>query len=390
MNGSNQRDAANLAGRARQALGRRDPAGALVLLRQAEVLESSLELLLDKALALRMLGDLPEAIEALDAALVLDPENFLALLSKGALLERLGRSRQSVFVYKAAIAVAPPVQNLAPALAAAVEKAKQAVEAASATLVAHLKSRVADLRTQFAGEDLDRFDESLEIYAGRTRAFVQQPLLLHYPRLPAIPFFDRSFFPWLADLEAATPTIREEMIGARERRLAGFVPYIAYPPGVPVNQWAELNHSLKWSTFFLWLNGVRQDEACALCPKTAAVLDSLPMPHQPNYAPTAMFSVLDPRTRIPSHTGSTNTRLVVHLPLVLPGPARFRVGNVTRPWRMGEAWVFDDTIEHEAWNDADESRAILIFDVWNPLLSEAEKALISAMMTARKAYESEP
>lgn len=390
MNAGNQSEAATLARRARDALGRRDAAGALALLRQAEALESSVELLLDKALALRMLGELAQAIEALDAALGLDPQDFLALLSKGALLERLGRNRQSVFVYKAAIAVAPPVQGLAPGLAAALEKAKQTVAAGSEALVTHLESTVASLRLQFAGEDLDRFDESLEIYAGRTRAFVQQPLLLHYPRLPAIPFFDRNHFPWITDLEAATPTIREEMIAARDRRLEGFVPYIAYPPGVPVNQWIELNHSLKWSTFFLWLNGVRQDDACALCPKTAAVLDSLPMAQQPNYAPTAMFSVLDPHTKIPPHTGSTNTRLVVHLPLVLPGPARFRVGNVTRPWRMGEAWVFDDTIEHEAWNDADESRAILIFDVWNPLLSDAEKALISAMMTARKAYESQP
>jgi len=390
VNAGNQSEAANLARRAREALGRRDAVGALALLRHAQSLESSVEVFLDKALALRMLGEFDQAIEALDAALGLDPQDFLALLSKGALLERLGRNRQSVFVYKAAIAVAPPVQGLAPGLAAALGKARQAVEAASEALVTHLESTVAPLRGQFAGDDLERFDESLQIYAGRTRAFVQQPLLLHYPRLPAIPFFDRSFFPWLADLEAATPTIREEMIAAREQRMEGFVPYIAYPPGVPVNQWVELNHSLKWSTFFLWLNGVPQEDAHALCPKTAAVLQSLPMARQPNYAPTAMFSVLDPRTRIPAHTGSTNTRLVVHLPLVLPGPARFRVGNVTRPWRMGEAWVFDDTIEHEAWNDADESRAILIFDVWNPLLSEAERALISAMMTARKAYESEP
>jgi aspartyl/asparaginyl beta-hydroxylase (cupin superfamily) len=100
-----------------------------------------------------------------------------------------------------------------------------------------------------------------------------------------------------------------------------------------------------------------------------------------------MFSVLDARTRIPPHTGSTNVRLVVHLPLVLPGPARFRVGNVTREWKMGEAWVFDDTIEHEAVNDADSPRTILILDVWNPFLSEAERALVSAMMVARKAYE---
>ncbi|MBV8593095.1 MAG: aspartyl/asparaginyl beta-hydroxylase domain-containing protein, partial [Caulobacteraceae bacterium] len=83
---------------------------------------------------------------------------------------------------------------------------------------------------------------------------------------------------------------------------------------------------------------------------------------------------------------STNTRLVVHLPLVLPGPAWFRVGNVKRDWRMGEAWVFDDTIEHEAVNDADEARTILIMDVWNPLLTAAERELISVMMTARRAF----
>ena len=110
---------------------------------------------------------------------------------------------------------------------------------------------------------------------------------------------------------------------------------------------------------------------------------------QPGFAPTALFSALAPRTRIPPHTGSTNSRLVVHLPLVLPGPARFRVGNDTRAWRMGEAWVFDDTIEHEAWNDADETRVILIFDIWNPLLSQAERELISAMMTAHTTWHTQ-
>ncbi len=113
------------------------------------------------------------------------------------------------------------------------------------------------------------------------------------------------------------------------------------------------------------------------------------MADQTGHAPTAMFSVLDARTAIPPHTGSTNTRLVVHLPLDLPGPAWFRVGNVRRDWRMGQAWVFDDTIEHEAMNEADAPRTILIFDVWNPFLSEAERALVSAMMSARRAWEGE-
>lgn len=110
------------------------------------------------------------------------------------------------------------------------------------------------------------------------------------------------------------------------------------------------------------------------------------MAQQPGFAPTAMFSRLDPHTRIPAHTGSSNVRLITHLPLVLPGPARFRVGNETRPWKMGEAWVFDDTIEHEAWNDADEDRVILTFDIWNPFLSESERALITVLMAAKNEY----
>jgi aspartyl/asparaginyl beta-hydroxylase (cupin superfamily) len=70
----------------------------------------------------------------------------------------------------------------------------------------------------------------------------------------------------------------------------------------------------------------------------------------------------------------------------LPGPARFRVGNSVKEWKMGQAWIFDDTIEHEAWNDAEEMRVILIFDVWNPYLTEQEKTLITAMMKAQRAF----
>ena len=97
---------------------------------------------------------------------------------------------------------------------------------------------------------------------------------------------------------------------------------------------------------------------------------------RPRYGPTAFFSILDAKTRIPPHCGVTNTRLIVHVPLVIPEGCRFRVGSTTRPWRPGEAFVFDDTIEHEAWNDSDIPRAVLIFDIWNPYLSEAERELV--------------
>jgi aspartate beta-hydroxylase len=193
-------------------------------------------------------------------------------------------------------------------------------------------------------------------------------------------------FSWLGELEAATGMIQAELAGALQALSTDFKPYIQFPAGAPVNQWTDLNHSQRWSTLHLWRDGTKIADACAQCPQTTALLQRLPMAHQTGFAPTAMFSRLDPRTTIPAHTGSTNVRLIAHLPLVLPGPARFRVGNETRDWRLGEAWVFDDTIEHEAWNDADSERVILIFDVWNPFLSEAERALITALMLARRDY----
>ncbi|MGA2953770.1 MAG: aspartyl/asparaginyl beta-hydroxylase domain-containing protein [Caulobacteraceae bacterium] len=368
----------------------RDPTLALQLIERANGPATSIALLLDQVSALRMLGDVSAAIETLDAALAIDPRSFVALLTKGALLEHVGHRKQAAAVYRAAIGVAPSEASLPAEARAQLKKARKLVLAHSEGLAAHLEASVADLRARYAGEDFDRFDESLEIYAGRARAHSQQPLLLHYPRLPAIPFYGKDDFPWLKRLEAATDTIAEEVRAVIQRKLDVFAPYIDYPPGAPVDQWAELNHNPKWSTFFLWRDGVRQAEACALCPRTAALLDELPLADQPGFSPTVVFSVLDARTRIPPHTGSSNIRLIGHLPLILPGPAGFRVGNVTRQWRLGEAWLFDDTIEHEAWNDADAPRVILIFDVWNPLLTPGERALVSAMMSAKNAFEAAP
>lgn len=372
---------------AQAAIQRRDWRAAETLLASATPEELTISALLDRALAQRMLNRLEEALHTLEQVLVREPANFLALLSIGALLERLGRPVEAATAYGNALAVAPPIHQLPVGLRTQVAKAAEVVRAQGEALARHLRDSLAGLRATFAGEALGRFDESLEILAGVSKPYLQQPLLFHYPRLPAIPFHDRALFPWLEDLEAATPVIQEELAIARSAKPRDFVPYIDFPPGVPVNQWKTLNHSELWSSFFLWRDGVRLNDACALCPRTAALLDTLPIAHQPSYAPTAMFSALQGRTSIPPHTGSANTRLIVHLPLVLPGPARFRVGAETRSWRMGQAWVFDDTIEHEAWNDADDTRIILIFDVWNPFLSDAERALISAMMSARNDFQ---
>jgi aspartyl/asparaginyl beta-hydroxylase (cupin superfamily) len=113
-----------------------------------------------------------------------------------------------------------------------------------------------------------------------------------------------------------------------------------------------------------------------------AVIATLPQPQVPGASPNAMFSLLAPRTRIPPHTGVANTRLVCHLPLIVPSNCGFRCGATTRDWRIGESFVFDDTIEHEAWNDSDELRVVLIVDLWAPALDAAEREGVAKVIGA--------
>ena len=364
---------------------RGDASGALALLRKAEAAApGDPNLKMQQALVYRITGALPQAVLALDQALAIDPYNFLALLSKGAVLEKLSGERAAARVYRHALEIAPP--EAPPHLVAPLARAQVVVDGVDEELENFLRGQIGPLSAAGGELAMNRLDEAIGVYAGRRKVYQQQPLLLHYPRLPALPFYPRDLFPWLRDLEAGTDVIRDELQAVLASRMDDFAPYIAFPPNVPVNQWEELNHSERWSSLFLWKDGVRQDAVCDSCPQTAALLESLPMADQEGFAPVAMFSALQPHTRIPAHTGSTNVRLITHLPLILPGPARFRVGNDMREWRMGEAWVFDDTIEHEAWNDADETRVILIFDIWNPYLEPGERELVKVLMEARNQF----
>jgi aspartate beta-hydroxylase len=370
---------------ASRALQRGDPAGALDLLRQAETARpGDIDVALARAVALRVGGDLAGAIAALDQVLAADPYHFFALLSKGAIVERLVGTKAAARIYKHALKIAPDADRMPPPLRAQVEHAGRILAADRLALEEFVRARLSLLDD--AQNAPSRFQETVDIYLGKVKPHVQAPLMLHYPQLPAIPFLPREMFPWFSELEAHTDIIRRELDALIAARAADFKPYIQFSPGDPVNQWQELNHSDRWSTLHLWRDGEQQTDTCARCPETTALLTRLPLAHQRGFGPTAMFSRLDANTTIPAHTGSSNVRLIAHLPLILPGSARFRVGNETRHWEYGKAWVFDDTIEHEAWNDADQARVILIFDVWNPFLSETERALVSALMLAGNDY----
>jgi aspartyl/asparaginyl beta-hydroxylase (cupin superfamily) len=250
-----------------------------------------------------------------------------------------------------------------------------------------IRAQVADVQSQCGRSVQRRMDAFIDTTLRVRKRYQQDPLEYYYPGLPAIEFYEREEFPWLEEFEAATDDIRGELARILREDQAGFQPYIHYDEHMPVDQWAELNHSPRWSAFHFYDHGVRIEDRARRAPKTMAALSQLPQAQVPRRSPTALFSVLQPHTRIPPHTGVANFRLVVHLPLIVPRGCGFRVGGETREWRVGEAWVFDDTIEHEAWNDSDETRIIVICDVWNPRLSADERAAIGEVIAATDAFK---
>jgi len=376
---------------AQTALAARDPRSALALLERAGTLGRANPMIeLCAALAHKELGDAAAETTAVARALAMDPYFYPALLHKARMLERQGKPRQAARVFRDVLKVMPERDRRDPSLARAVQHAESAVDENMDLLERHVESALAGLRREHSGALPGRFERSLQAMVGRKRIYHPEPVMLHYAELPPIQFYDDALFPWLPELEAATDTIRDELLGVLAESRAEFRPYVQHPPGAPLAQWAELNHSPRWSTYFLWEHGRPVEAHCARCPRTAAVLSRLPMAELPNFSPTAMFSSLEARTTIPAHNGETNTRLIVHLPLIVPADCWFRVGNETREWQYGKAFVFDDTIEHEARNGSDELRVVLILDVWNPFLSGAERALVGGLVNAvRDFYRSD-
>jgi aspartate beta-hydroxylase len=321
-------------------------------------------------------GDLDRGMTSLDRALSIDPNYLPAILMKAQVLERLGCLPESVAMYRAIIFANRSVEGLPEPVRRAHARGLELVRADDDRRAAALERPLAEVRAAWPGADLSRAEAYAGQRTGRRKVYAQQPVNGHFPYLPALEFFPRDHFPWLAELEARTEEVRRELLSLLDEGGPGFRPYIRLDPTLPANQWAELNHSPRWSAWFFWEDGARRDENCARCPATAAMLEALPLLDLPGKGPTAMFSILEPHTRIPPHNGSSNVRTTIHLPLVVPEGCGFRVGSETRTWRVGAAWAFDDTIEHEAWNDSDRPRTILILDVWNPLLSEAERAAV--------------
>jgi ornithine lipid ester-linked acyl 2-hydroxylase len=172
------------------------------------------------------------------------------------------------------------------------------------------------------------------------------------------PVFDKSVFPWTADFEADWKKIRAEL----EQVLRSLDELPSFHELSP-DQY-RISRGDNWKTFVFYVFGERFDPNCIRCPETARLLDRVP------HIRNAWFSILAPHYRIPPHKGPTNGIIRIHLGLKVPRDGehcRIRVDSEVFGWEEGKCVVFDDYFEHEVWNDTDEQRVVLFFDVDRPL-----------------------
>ena len=159
-------------------------------------------------------------------------------------------------------------------------------------------------------------------------------------------FLNSADYPWTTLLEQTWQAVRDEFRTLKSQQLFA---------------WPEKDlYRGSWDVFGLFAFGVRLDDNCRRCPQTVALLDQIPG------VTTAGFSRMAPRTRIEPHVGYTDTVVRCHLGLMIPERCGLQVGDQVASWTQGRCLVFDDTIRHSAWNDADEARIVLLIDVLKP------------------------
>jgi aspartyl/asparaginyl beta-hydroxylase (cupin superfamily) len=323
------------------------------------------------------------ALEAIQRALVHAPLDFVALSLRAALLESLDPGTAGP-AWADALAQRP-AGALPPGMDQAIARGEVLRDAWMTAREARMSAALDPLEPSADEDELWKLRRFQSNALRRTRAWHSEPTHYHYPGLTEREFHPRHRFPWLAELEAATGVIRQEMQAALASSRAELVPYLEYQDYEALAQWRDLNRNPDWTAFHLIKLGEVIAANADLCPRTMELIQKIPQPQIPGASPNVMFSLLAPHTVIPPHVGVNNSRLVCHLPLVVPDGCWFRVGAETRLWREGEAFVFDDTIEHEANNPSDLLRVVMIFDVWHPDLSLDEQQGIAAIVGAEGA-----
>jgi aspartate beta-hydroxylase len=216
----------------------------------------------------------------------------------------------------------------------------------------------------FSPQDLDRFYRYLSIHLKLEKPVYTDPLQKPadlFPGLRAQPIHDAADFPWMANFTKDFESVRKELLDYSSK-----MSLAAQPQG--------MTDEGRWSVLYFYSGGRRIEETMRACPRTAELLESVPGVGD---AGNTYLSVLRGGTHIKRHFGRFNTRLRSHIALIVPEGPRIRIGDEMHEWHEGEWLVFDDSFDHEVWNDSDEERIVLIIDFWHPDLTPAERWAIA-------------
>ncbi len=325
------------------------------------------------------LGQNDAAEAALDQQLLLAPREVGSLLLKGYLREQAGDARAASSFYRTALAQAASDGAVPPALSALHAHAGRYLRQADQSFEAYLLDQV--------GTGLSStMQQAIDLLTGKRQLYLQEPSVFYYPGLPQKQFYDPAEFPWLQPMLALVPEMQAELAAVLGQGAEGFAPYVHRKQHRPAPNTPLLDNEA-WTAFHFWRDGELVEENAARCPATMEALGHAPLPFIPGRSPNAHWSRLLPGAHIAPHTGMLNTRLICHIPILTAPDCWFRVGNDLRGWVDGVPLVFDDSINHEAKNDGNQERVILLWEIWRPEIGEADRAAIGRIFQAIGEYE---
>ncbi|WP_374763611.1 aspartyl/asparaginyl beta-hydroxylase domain-containing protein [Yunchengibacter salinarum] len=328
------------------------------------------------------------AIRAYGRALRLDPKNALTRLYAGAYLHE-GAAGQAA-EQRAGLALMSEARDLDPRFARPAEMPGVAEETRRRAALADglLRRHFTDLHhaaldslvaAGTSATALDRLRRAVwpqthdhERYGPVRFAHAdQRPHVFYIPDLAPITFAERRHMPWAETVEAASGAVKAEVTRALTTLERAGRPYLEAGMGLD-ESFAHLEGSLNWTALDLYRGGQPNPEVLDLLPETDAVLRRMPLVRRGDHPLEVFLSLLRPGQHIPPHYGLANSRLTVHLPLIVPERCRIRVGDRWRSWHEGEILAFDDSFDHEARNDSDRLRIVLIAEAWHPDLTDDE------------------
>lgn len=366
---------------ARAALQRRDGAEAKRLL--GELSDEAMPWVL-LAQACNVTGDTSGEEAALQKQLEAEPRHLPALILTGELKARIGDDRAANSFFQAALNQAATMPDVPTALHPMLTRAQDFIAQTQARFESHLLEQLGKSGIGNQG----RVGTAIDLLLGKKQLYAQQPSSFYFPGLPQRQFYERGEFEWLRQVEAAVPAMREELqaVLADGKDFAPYVEATAERPSAA----NPLINDPSWGAYYFWRNGKIVEETAARCPATMTALEIAPMPRIDQRSPIALWSLLKSGTQIQPHHGLLNTRLICHIPLIVPGDCALRVGNEAREWRDGEALIFDDSFEHEAWNQSDSTRVVLLFEIWRPEISAEERTALTAIFETINDYQGVP